>query len=273
MNLEDNNHFSDRGQIQKLIMQLKGEVISFNVIERDGQTVGIVKDIYIVENEEVNLLISLTQSLTKSNLFLLNSRYIQKLDPNNKYIVVDLNKTDIKNLPLYNPRSENHSNSLTGSNLNSFQKKQSEIREKQRISLLEEQLKVNYTKRKVGEIRVRKKIETRLIEVPVKWEKLIVEQIGSEPKKLAEIVLGQGEVSGVEFNKLHLTDSNFDRARVSGEFLSVKAAKDLLEAIALQKQSGCAKVRIELILDEPDKQAMYQQMFDRCSARSSLSSS
>jgi Domain of unknown function (DUF2382) len=148
---------------------------------------------------------------------------------------------------------------------NQSPEKQPEIREKQRISLLEEKLRVNYTKQKVGEIRVRKQIETRLVEVPVRWEKLIVEQIGSETKQLAEIILGQGEVSGVEFKNLHISDTNADRACVSGEFISVKAAKDFLEAIALQKQPGCAKVRIELVLDDREKQATYQAMFDRCS--------
>jgi stress response protein YsnF len=57
------------------------------------------------------------------------------------------------------------------------------------IPWLEERLIVDQKKRKVGEVVVRKEIETEIIEVPVQREKLIVEQVGAEPKQLAEIDL------------------------------------------------------------------------------------
>lgn len=57
------------------------------------------------------------------------------------------------------------------------------------ISLKEERLVVDRKKQKVGEVIVRKEIETEIIEVPVQREKLIVEQVGADPKQLAEIDL------------------------------------------------------------------------------------
>jgi len=64
-------------------------------------------------------------------------------------------------------------------------------------------------------------IETRMVQVqvPVRHEKLIVEQVSPERKQLAEIDLGQEEFSGVELSEnarqeleIHrldkLTDSN-----------------------------------------------------------------
>ncbi|MBZ8181442.1 DUF2382 domain-containing protein [Oscillatoria salina IIICB1] len=125
------------------------------------------------------------------------------------------------------------------------------------IRLLAEQLIVERSKHKVGEVVVRKEIETRMVEVPVHREKLIVEQVGAENKQLAEIDLGEGEVTGVEVGK----------ATVRGEFISPKAASDLLAAIALDKNHGCAAVRVEIVLNNPERKETYQQMFDRCTGK------
>lgn len=139
------------------------------------------------------------------------------------------------------------------------------IKEEILIPLLEEKLLVDRTTKRVGEVVVRKKVETRMVQVPVRWEKLIVEQIGSPNKQLAEINLGQGKTTGIELQKLLNSDNN--GSTVSVEFISPKAARDFLEAIALQKQHGCTKVKIEIIVDSQEKQTAYQEMFDRCSAQ------
>lgn len=76
------------------------------------------------------------------------------------------------------------------------------------IRLLGERLVVDCTKRKVGEVIVRKEIVTRTIQVPVRYEKLIVEQVSPERKLLAEIDLGQEEVIGIEL---------LEKARVESE--------------------------------------------------------
>jgi uncharacterized protein (TIGR02271 family) len=137
----------------------------------------------------------------------------------------------------------------------------SEIVEEDMIRLLEEKLVVNRSKQKVGEVVVRKEIETRVVEVPVRREKLIVEQVGEEPKQLAEIDLGKGKVTGVPDS---VETSPPTTTTVNGEFVSPKAASDLLAAIALQDNHGCVKVRVELVVDNPELQETYQQMFDRC---------
>jgi len=63
--------------------------------------------------------------------------------------------------------------------------------EEEIIRLLGERLVVDRGKRKIGEVIVRKEIETRMIQVPVRREKLIVEQVSPERKQLAEINLGR----------------------------------------------------------------------------------
>ena len=75
------------------------------------------------------------------------------------------------------------------------------LKDDARLNTLVEQLKSK--QRKVGEVIVRKEIETRMvqIEVPVRYEKLIVEQVSPEHKQLAEIDLGQEVVTGIELSE------------------------------------------------------------------------
>lgn len=147
------------------------------------------------------------------------------------------------------------------------------------IRLLEERLIVDRSKRKVGEVIVRKVVETRTVEVPLRREKLIVEQISPEHKQLVEIDLGQGEITGDDLFQaqdgsqsekitgveLAQVTSSVNEPTVSGEFTSLKAASSVLDAIALQDQHRCKKVRIELVLEDSEHQAAYQGWFDRCS--------
>ncbi|MCL1469939.1 YsnF/AvaK domain-containing protein [Argonema antarcticum] len=137
-----------------------------------------------------------------------------------------------------------------------------DIVEEEVIRLLEERLVVNLNKRKVGEVVVRKKIETRMVQVPVQYEVLIVEQVSPELKVLAEIDLGQGEIPAIEATETVRPDT---QPNVSGEFTSLKTASLLLDAIAKQKPHGCKLVRVEVVLEDTQHQKTYQEWFDRCS--------
>lgn len=70
------------------------------------------------------------------------------------------------------------------------------------VRLVEERLVVNRSKRKIGEVIVRKEIETRIIQVPVRYEKLIVEQVSPKRKQLVEINLGQADGTGIELTEV-----------------------------------------------------------------------
>ncbi|MDX2241269.1 MAG: YsnF/AvaK domain-containing protein [Leptolyngbyaceae cyanobacterium bins.302] len=127
------------------------------------------------------------------------------------------------------------------------------------VPLLEERLKVEYERRKVGEVVVRKRIETRMVQVPVRYEKLIIEQVGDDPKTLAEVDLSQGVLDNLEVPGA--TGSTL----VSGEFKSARTASYVLDAIAKTLRHRCKKVRIEVELDDPKLQKAYQEWLDRCS--------
>jgi len=273
---------------------------SFKLINLQGQTVGYTRDFYLDNNRQLNLVISRAEAPGVNRLFSLNGKCIQKVDTENKLLVVKLSSEDLNSLPEYQPSQDKvaamskpssvqagittaqeqqnylatqtpETQSGEVDSLNKLDNQSSgesekitDTSEEEMIRLLEERLVVNRSKRKVGEVVVRKEIETKMIEVPVRREKLIVEQIGSEAKQLAEIDLGEGEVTGVEYHKVPSVDS---RPTVTGEFISPKAASEILQAIALQKPHGCAKVRLEIVLENQKFQETYQELFNRFSQR------
>jgi hypothetical protein len=129
------------------------------------------------------------------------------------------------------------------------------------IQLLEERLVVRSDKRKVGEIVVRKEIETRIVEVPVRREKLIVERVEPTYERIAEIDIGQTYPNGKE----HSIDNGIVKDNtVQGEFDSLRTARDLLDAISRTPDHNCTEIRIEITLKDSKHQETYQTWFDRC---------
>jgi hypothetical protein len=142
----------------------------------------------------------------------------------------------------------------------------SKILTEELVSLLEERLIVNFTRRKVGEIVVRKEIETHIlqVQVPVRREKLIVEQVSPEYKRIAEVDIGQADISSVG-RETPLSVGFYQSAQptVYGEIQSPKAASDLLNEIASMPSHDCETVRVEIVLKNSKNQETYQALFKR----------
>ncbi|WP_334857610.1 YsnF/AvaK domain-containing protein [Nostoc sp.] len=280
------------------IADLRNKVNNFTVFDRQGQLVGVVHDLIVDTNRRLNLVISnqasqetleYGQMLANKHpsLFRLQSQRIKKIDKPTKSVFIDLNKSEIEYMPEYletetpgdsygqpapyvPPLSDNSTEQLvkdqtTNSPVEGINLE--EVSEEQIIRLLEERLFVKNSKRKVGEVIVRKVIETRMVQVPVRRERLIVEQISPEHKQLAEIDLGEEEISGVDLTGVEgLEVTHFDSGlTVSGEFSSPKTASLLLNAIALEQNHGCNRVRITIAVEDESHQQKYQEWFDRCS--------
>jgi len=133
----------------------------------------------------------------------------------------------------------------------------------EKITLLEERLVIDQRRQKVGEVIVRKEIETRFIQVPVRREKLIVEQISPEHKQLAVIDLGQHE-SEVDANAAFNTSLS---PVLRGEFNSVKAAIQFLEAIAAHSGADSQKVQLGVVLEDAAMQATAQRWLEQYAAQ------
>ncbi|MGJ5632855.1 YsnF/AvaK domain-containing protein [Nostoc sp. CALU 1950] len=279
------------GTTSTSLAELRKKVSNFSVFDKEGQLVGIVHDLIVDANRRLNLVISrqLNQQTVEHgqqladkhpSLFRLQSQRIKQIDKPNKSVFIDLNKSEIEYMPEYletekpgdsNSTEQLANNQTTNSLVNTVNLEQAT--EEQIIRLLEERLVVESSKRKVGEVIVRKVIETRMIQVPVRREKLIVEQVSPEHKQLAEIDLGEGEIAGVDLTDVERVEftTGFDSGlTVSSEFSSPKIASLLLNAIALEQNHGCKRVRVTIAVEDESHQKKYQEWFDRCSKGQSL---
>ncbi|MBD2532287.1 DUF2382 domain-containing protein [Nostoc flagelliforme FACHB-838] len=274
------------------LADLRQKVNNFSVFDQQGQLVGVVHDLIVDANRRLNLVISNQanqqtgehgQQLAdkRPSLFRLQSQRIKKIDKPTKSVFIDLKKSEIEYMPEYleaETPGDNYDGLRLRDSTEQLANNQSinspvepvdseQVSEEQIIRLLEERLFVESSKRKVGEVIVRKVIETRMVQVPVHREKLIVEQISPEHKQLAEIDLGQGEIAGLDLTEVErLEFAGFDSSlTVSGEFSSPKIASLLLNAIAQERDHGCKQVRVTVAVEDESQQQKYQEWFDRCS--------
>ena len=132
-------------------------------------------------------------------------------------------------------------------------------REQYNISLLEEKLVVKRSKHKVGEVIVRKEIETQTIHIPIRREKLIIERLGVSNEQLTEIDLGEGEVNGVKFNELGNTN---DIYQSQSEFVSLDKIQEFLTEITKHTDESNLKIRLEVITDNPESQKVFSTIVE-----------
>lgn len=271
-------------RLNRVPEKVRTKLKSFTVKDNQGHLVGKVKDVYFDANGQLNFVVTGLGS-ENSRIFLLSVKLLKKVDYHQKALFVTINSEQVDLLPVVSangehpylenasePDNEFSNRELTNpstvmSNLTDADRTDGnwetdrdeenlDIVDQEVIRLLEERLVINRSKRKVGEVIVRKEIETRMVQVPIQWEKLIVEQVGDDPKVLAEIDLGEGNITGID-----LTEIKTDRQEptVKAEFTSVQKASKILNSIASQPRHGCVKVRLELVLEDKQLEDTYQK--------------
>ncbi|MEA5596176.1 DUF2382 domain-containing protein [Rivularia sp. UHCC 0363] len=282
-NKNDSNQKSSK--VVDLLEKLRSKVKNFDVVDQQGRFIGKVKDLMVNPNRQLNFVIEKTSQNHQTNLLLLNGKLVRKIEPKIQRVFLHIDESQLTQLPEYIER-KNQVNNMTD-NLNSQQPidykehsatienpeadrlTQSQFVEAEEdiIRLLGERLVVERSKRKIGEVIIRKEIETRMIQIPVRREKLIIEEPGIEPKRLAEIDLGEEEISHDELTPgANLIGSNFEGGlTVTAEFDSPKVASLILNAIQLEKNHGCKKVRVSILVEDEEKQQKYQEWFNRTS--------
>ena len=128
------------------------------------------------------------------------------------------------------------------------------------IQLLEERLQVDRRKKKIGEVVVRKEVETQIIELPIRREKLVIERIGENTEKLTEVILSEEKINNFGYeelqntNSLHITKS---------AYIDIKTAQNLLESLARLSTAKDAKIRIEITSNNSKNQIECQSICDR----------
>jgi stress response protein YsnF len=296
-----NYSLHDRHYFNSLIDKLKAKLRNFLVVNRQGERLGIVKDLIVDRQRQLQIIISPTASHPTSSLQL-NSKQIEKIEIVDKIVVVNpqpaSNNASTENLTSESGREQSLTDSsktasdradtsaasqdpfmpsepLAPKAMTHETEHQAEMQFRSEpdlpdeiIKLLSERVVVERKKRKVGEAIVRKEIETRIVEVPVRYEKLVIEQVTPERKQIIEINLGQETLTELESELAEAANGkqhNLAGTTVSGSFSSPKIASLLLNAIARERQHGCQQIRIEIVVDSPEKQKTYQEWFARCS--------
>ncbi|WP_104549004.1 DUF2382 domain-containing protein [Chroococcidiopsis sp. TS-821] len=293
-------------RIDALLEKLKSKLSNFVVLDNQGKTFATVIDVKLDKNKQINLVL-LLEDLQTTEPVLLVSKLVQKIDPINKTVLVNISPIESKNLPQCiatgrstmeypennNPVPPANTTEYTAMTPSSSEPSEDAIAVESKSSnsegladeivrLLGERIIVDRNKRKVGEVIVRKEIETRMVEIPVRREKLIVEQVSPEHKQLAEIELGQEELTGIELREGDANQStqsfgtrigSANGLTVSGEFDSPKIASLLLNAIALERRQGCKKVRVEIVVEDAERQKTYQEWFERASGKPKVEAS
>lgn len=276
-------------RISTLLESLRKKVKKYAVVDKQGQIIGEVKDLIVDTNRHLGFVITKTVEREKNRCYELRSNLVQKIDSQSHRIFTNIDGSQIDELPEYieidNTISDMQENSInqeenTGnitssaalvtdnnSDIPSVITENIQTVEEEIIRLLGERLVVDRSKRKIGEVIVRKEIETRMIQVPVRHERLIVEQVSPERKQLAEIDLGLAEISEINLTEGEKVDfASVDSGlSVSGEFNSPKIASLLLNAIALERNNGCKKVRVTIVVEDEERQKTYQEWFERTS--------
>ena len=270
-------------RLNRVPEKVRTKLKSFTVKDNKSNLVGKIKDVYFDANGQLNFVVAGLGS-ENTRIFIVNIKLLKNVDYHQKALFLSINSDQADLLPgvlpagrqsLENasePHSEFNNSELTNpstvmsnltdadrtdENLETDQDEENfDIVDQEVIRLLEERLVINRSKRKVGEVIVRKEIETRMVQVPIQWEKLIVEQVGDDPKVLAEIDLGEGSITGID-----LTEIKSDRQEptVKAEFTSVQKASKILNSIASQPRHGCVKVRLEIVLENKQLEDTYQK--------------
>jgi stress response protein YsnF len=161
---------------------------------------------------------------------------------------------------------ENYQRDYDGKNVNQLASN-SEVLSQETIPLLEERLIVNFTQHKMGEVVVRKVIETHVlnINIPIRHEKLIVEQVAPTYKQLAVV-----ELEGTTFNEKELyekypeilklavgnadkdnaisKDTSIIQTIVKGEIASLEDAHKFLDSVFIQISNNCEGAKVEVTL-------------------------
>ncbi|MDP8932591.1 MAG: PRC and DUF2382 domain-containing protein [Cyanobacteriota bacterium] len=200
-------------RLNRVPEKVRTKLKSFTVRDNQGHLVGKIKDVYFDANGQLNFVVT-GLGTENTRIFLVSIKLLKKVDYHQKALFVTINSDQVDLLPrvpatddrqsLENasePHSEFSNSELTNpstvmSNLTDADRTDEnletdedeedlDIVDQEVIRLLEERLVINRSKRKVGEVIVRKEIETRMVQVPIQWEKLIVEQVGDDPKVLA----------------------------------------------------------------------------------------
>ena len=263
-----NSNISDSEQLKSQLSYLEKRLVNFKIVDRQGINRGKVKDIYYDSDGDLNLLLELADLNNKLGLRRVSHKDICQLNIEDKLIISNLSYQQIEDLPIYQPVPPHIKDALAESpeyndcemNPNLDRLEKSKPFQSTKISLLEEKLQVTRRKEKVGEVVVRKQVETRIVKIPIRKEKLIIERIGKNPERLTEIVIHEEKVNGFGYDEV---ENNNQLHSIRSQYLNLEQAQNILADMAHSTSTDSPKIRIEIITNNSELEQSYQDICDR----------
>lgn len=191
------------------------QLINSDVFDRSGYLIGKVVNIQPSPLTDFSLVVQLLGSSGEGDQVTIHSTSITAIDSENKTIHVDRDQRE------FVPNAG------------------------QGIQLVEERLVVNRKRVKVGEVSVRRVVETEMVEIPVRREKLVIENVGSSTPPV-EVSLGETQIQGHEIAVQ--PNSNQD-VTASGIFETIQDAMSFLGTAEQRPELRCEKIRVAILLD------------------------
>lgn len=193
-------------------------LINSAVFDRSGYLMGHVVSIQASAADDFALIVQLLKRDGGNNQVTIHSSSIGDIDPENHTIHVDLDRQH------WVPQAS------------------------QGIQLVEERLIVNRQRVKVGEVSVRRVVETDMVEIPIRREKLVVEKIGDSAPPV-EIPLGETQIQGPGIAAGLGTGDRSQATSASGSFETIQDTVAFLSAVVQRPDHACEKVRVAILLD------------------------
>ena len=198
------------------------QLVDSSVFDRAGYLIGKVIRVEPLTEGDFSLVVGLVGDNNGGGEVIIDNSHIHDLDSKEKIIHVDVDYQK------FNPDA--------GSS----------------IQLVEERLVVNRKRVKVGEVSIRRVIETEIIQVPIQREKLIIERIGSgEPP--VEVSLGETRIQGYDIAAhpavANAVATEAQDATAHGNFETIQDTIHFLSAAAERSDYNCEKVRVAIILN------------------------
>lgn len=201
---------------------LDHQLTNGSVFDRSGYLVGTILGVKSLENADFLLIVQLTDDRHLGAKATVHNSQIKSIDSERKIVTVDLDHQHIT-------PDDNKDDNKT-------------------IQLVEERLVVNRRRVKVGEISVRRVVETEIVEVPIRREKLIVEKVG-EGDPIVEVKLGEPRLIGNGFAVDSGIDSHTHDSTAIGNLTTIRDAAAFLQA-ATTLDSHCEKIRVYIFLNQ-----------------------
>ncbi|MGB3312674.1 MAG: YsnF/AvaK domain-containing protein [Nodosilinea sp.] len=194
------------------------QLVNGSVLDRSGSLIGTVTRVNPLAAGDFSLVVQSINEGQAGSEVTIDSSQIKGIDAARKTVTVDGDRQQI----------------ISGAS--------------KTIQLVEERLVVNRKRVKVGEISVRRVVETEIVEVPIRREKLVVERIG-EGDPIVEVKLGEPRLLGNAITSDASIDSNTHALTALGNLNTIRDAVNFLEA-AKNLDDHCEKIRVYIFLKQ-----------------------